>query len=87
VLIEAHFVARQSNAANRAGYIRRALVYREAAGAATLQGTVDSTFTRESDNGWNATITVSGNNALLRVEGDAGADVDWESTHVIYDVS
>ena len=48
---------------------------------------MDSTFTRESDNGWNADIQVSGNNILLRVEGDAAQTVNWESTHRTFDVA
>jgi len=63
------------------------VVYREGGGSATLQGTVDSTLTRESVGGYSATIVVSGNNALIQVDGATGHTVNWESTHVTYDVS
>ena len=87
VLIRANFVARRTDAADRAGYIRNAVVFREGGGAATLQGAVDTPFTRESDAGWDATIAVSGNNAILTVNGNAGQTVDWKSEHFTLEVA
>lgn len=82
LLIIAHITARRTDAADRAAYIRRAVVFRESAGVATLLGPVDSALTRESTGGWNATIDVDGgNNARIRIEGDAGNTVKWHSEH------
>jgi hypothetical protein len=87
VFIRAEYVGRRTDAADRAGYVREAVVYREAGGGATLQGTVSTPFTRESDAGWNATIDVSGNNAILTVEGDAGQTVNWRVCYTTVSVS
>jgi hypothetical protein len=77
VTVEALIAARRTDAADRASYVRRASIYREAAGAATRQGSANSDWTEESDNTWNATIDTSGNNARIRVEGDAAQTVNW----------
>lgn len=79
VLLEAEVVGRRTDSPDRAGYIRRALIYREAGGAATIQGTLDSPLTRESDTVWNARIVVSGNDALIQVRGDTGQTVNWKA--------
>jgi hypothetical protein len=77
VLLEVEAVGRRTDSAGRAGYIRRALIYREAGGAATIQGTLDTPLTRESNTAWNTRIVVSGNNALIQVRGDTGHTVNW----------
>jgi hypothetical protein len=77
VLIEGRIVGRRTDAAGRAIYVRRATVYREAAGAATIQGSVDSPYSRETTGGYNATIAVSGNNALIQVRGAAAHTINW----------
>lgn len=80
VLIDVEILARQTNGAGRATYIRRAVVFREATGPATLEGAVDSPFTRESDTPWDATIVVDGgNNALVEVTGQATKEINWEA--------
>lgn len=87
VLIDATVSARETSGADRAGYIRRALVYRESAGIATLVDTVDTTLTRESDVLWDATISVSGNNALVEVTGLAGSTINWRCRYFTVNVS
>lgn len=87
VLIKIDVVGRRTDSADRAGYMRNALVYREAAGSATIQGTIDSSFTRESSAPWDATISVSGNNALVTVKGNTGHTVDWKSIHTIEEIA
>lgn len=82
--IEAVFVARRTDAADRGSYARRAVIFREAAGAATIVGTVDTNLTRESLPGLDGTIAVSGNNVIFTVDGAAGATVNWK---VFYSVS
>lgn len=87
VKIEVDAVARRTDAAARAGYRRAVLVFREAAGSATIQGPVDSDFTRESTGAWNLTIDVTGNDARIRVTGVASQTINWKSTHRILDVT
>lgn len=87
VLVKADIVGRRTNAAGRAGYIRNALVFREAAGAATLEGAVDTPFTRESSGGYNGTLAVSGNNLLVQVQGIAGHNIDWRVRYTVLEVA
>lgn len=87
VKIDVDAVARRTDAAARAGYRRAVLVYREAAGAATIQGSVDSDFTRESTGAWNLTIDVNVNDARIRVTGAAAQTINWKSTHRVLDVT
>lgn len=86
-LIEARISARRTDGGgqDRAGYIRTALAYR-AGGGATLQGTVDSPFTRESTGTYNATIDVNGNDARLRVTGVAGQTIEWRADYSVTEV-
>lgn len=86
VFIHGEFVGRRTNAADRAGFVREALVFREGGGGATLQGAVGTPFSRDS-NAYNATITVSGNDALLVVQGDAGHNVNWRVCYHTVQVS
>lgn len=81
VLIDAYIVGRRTDAAGRAIYVRRAAVYREAAGAATIEGQVDTPLTRESSGGYDATIAVSGNNAIITVKGLAAHTINWTVKH------
>lgn len=83
VWIEASIVGRRTNAAGRGKWTRGALVYRESAGAATMEGSVWTPLTIESDAAWDVTITVSGNNALIRVTGVVGHNLNWVSRHVL----
>ena len=77
--ITARIIARDQagTSAQRAFYTVEALVYREAAGTATLQGTANQVTAIESAAGLNATITVSGNNALVTVTGIAATNIGW----------
>jgi hypothetical protein len=74
--VYAYFVARRTDAPDRAAYVRQAAVYREGGGGATLQGLVSTPFTRESAV-YNATFAVTGNTVEARVTGFAGHTVDW----------
>lgn len=86
-LIDVDIIGRRTDAADRAGYVRRALVYREAAGAATMQGTEDTSLTRESSGTWDARINTSGNNVIIEVKGGAGASVNWKSRYRMTNVA
>jgi len=66
-----------------AAFKREALVYRQSAGSATLQGSVNSSFTMKSDATWDTTISVSGNNALITVQGVAGKTIDWINKYLV----
>lgn len=81
-LLEARIVGRRTNGADRACYIRRVAVYREAAGVATIQGAIATDFTRESA-AYNGTISVTGNNVSIDVKGLAAHDVSWSVTYVL----
>jgi hypothetical protein len=81
VLIEARIVGRRTDAAGRGIYVRRATVYREAAGAATIEGSVDTPYSRETTGSYNAQINVSGNNALIQVRGAAAHNINWTCRH------
>ena len=83
VWIEVDVIARRTNAADRGKWKRGALVYRESAGAATREGSVWTPLTIKSDAAWDVDIAVSGNNALIRVTGAAGHDLNWTSRHVL----
>jgi len=81
MLIRAFIVAFRTDGADQFFYERIAGVFRRAAGAATLQGTVSTPFSRESDGGYNATISVSGNNAIITIKGKASETNNWKSSH------
>lgn len=78
--IEALVVGVQSDGANRASYHLAATVYRTGAGAATLQGSVTSMHTQESNASWDATFTVSVNDIRVSVTGVAATIIEWGST-------
>lgn len=77
---DARIVARRTNAADRAIYQKISCIYRETAGSATLQGSVqDGHSDVESDASWDVTWVVSGNNAILRVTGAGGQNITWQA--------
>lgn len=79
---EANVAARRTAGgatADRAGYRLFCCVFREAAGGATLVGTVVQDA-RESVVGWDATFTVSGNDLRLSVTGEASRTIQWAAT-------
>lgn len=80
-VIDVRCLARRTDVDEAAGYVHRAIVFRRAAGGATLLGAEDSQFTREEDNQWDFEIVVSGNNVLLEVTGRASRNIDWVSFH------
>ncbi len=86
VEIKATVVGRRTNAADRGGFIRQATVFREAAGSATLEGSVTTTRSRKSDPQYDVEINVSGNNALIQVQGDTAHNINWKSHHTIIEV-
>ncbi len=83
VWIEVSVVARRTDAAARAKWTRGALVYRESAGAATMEGSVWAPLTVPGATPYAVTIDTNGNNARVRVTGVAGHDVNWTSRHVV----
>ena len=87
VLIKVGITGRRTDSADRAGYLRNAVVFREAAGSATLQGTVDTPLTRESAVGWNVTISASGNNVIITVKGLGAQTINWKSKHNVQEIA
>lgn len=70
--------ARRSSGLDRGVYERKVMVYREGGGA-TL-GKQHTTFTDESDAGYNLRWEVSGNDLNLMATGAAGQTVYWSGT-------
>lgn len=73
--------------AQRAFYTVEALVYREAAGNATIQGAANQITVIESTAGMDGTITVSGANALVTVTGIAATDLNWHVAAEVQELS
>lgn len=78
--IEALVVGVQSDGTDRASYHIAATVYRTAVGGATIQGTVTSLHTQESNASLDCTITVSSNDARVSVTGIAAETWEWGCT-------
>jgi len=78
--IEAKVTAMKTDGSQRAFYIRRVGVYRNGGGA-TIQGSVDATWTEESDGTWDCTFDVNSNDVRLRVTGPSGVvNLRWRAT-------
>jgi hypothetical protein len=81
--IEARIVARDTASSARAMWVIAGGVYRQGGGAATMIGSsvsLTNQTTGAPANTWTATITVSGNNALISVTGSAGLTVNWAAS-------
>jgi hypothetical protein len=72
-----NITARDTASGNRAAYQRIANVYRQGGGGATLNVGVVATASIESVAAWDATISVSGNNAIVQVTGAAATTINW----------
>lgn len=75
VWIDASLVARDTGSSSRAAYVRQVCVYRQGGGGATILTGVLGPATVESGGiaaNWDATISVSGNNALVTFTNSAG---------------
>lgn len=88
--IEARVVARRTGGAggtaeDGAAYVVRA-AYTTIAGVVTAISTVDAEFTRENQAGWDATLTISGTDVLVRVTGAAQNSVTWHCTAIVSNV-
>jgi hypothetical protein len=80
-------VGRRTDSADRAGYSRRGIFYREGGGGATQQGVTDTYFTEESHGPYNCRLSVSGSNVLVEVKGDTGHTVNWKACYKLTGVS
>jgi hypothetical protein len=87
VMITAHIVGRRTggtagNPQDSAVYIRTAR-FKNVAGTVTIHN-LQSDYTSEDVNQWNATLQVSGTNALVLVQGQTNYNVTWEvHTHIM----
>jgi len=79
--IDARIVGRRTDTADRAAYLRRVCVYREAGAAPVFQGAIATVFTRESATGWQASFQINGNNVEIVVAGNVGQTVNWRSEY------
>lgn len=82
VFVDTQIAGQRTDAADRAAYELKALVFRAGGGGATIQGPVDTTFSRESVGAYDANISVSGNDALVTVRGQTGHTINWTSAHL-----
>jgi hypothetical protein len=70
--------ARRASGLDRAAYERRVMVYREGGGA--ILGKLHTTFTDESDSGYDLSWVVSGNDIQLVATGQSGQTLYWSGT-------
>lgn len=76
VWIDASVIARDTGSASRAAYVRQACIYRQGGGGATILTGVLGPATVETAGiaaSWDASISVSGNNALVTFQNTLGA--------------
>lgn len=89
--VEVHVVARRTGgssgtAEDGAYYILRA-VYKNAAGSATIIGSVGQTVVGESQGGWDATLDTTGATVRVRVTGASNNNITWAMTARVRSVS
>lgn len=80
--IVADVVARRTGGASGtagdgASYRRIGTFTRVSAGGATLVGSLSTPHTAENQSGWDCTLSVSGNDVLVRTTGASGNNVSW----------
>jgi hypothetical protein len=85
--LTADVVGRRTDSADRAGYSRRGIFYREGGAGAVQQGVTDTYFTEESHGPWNCRLSVSGNDVLVQVKGAVGHTVSWRACYRVTEVS
>lgn len=78
--VEAYIVGVQDDGTDRCSYHIAGTVYRTGAGTATLQGTVTSLHTQESNASCDATLTVNSNDIRVSVTGIAAETYEWGCT-------
>ena len=86
VLVETRIIGRVTGPADteRLTYIRRGTYYRDAGGAITLQGTVQTEGTDTEVTGTaDATLAIAGDWVSARVTGVSGKRIRWEATFTI----
>ncbi len=84
ITIKAHFIAKRTDASNSQGaaYERWGTFFRDGVGV-QQEGSLYTPYSRQTPNTLNATMTISGNNVLLTVNGNVGETYDWR---VYYEV-
>jgi hypothetical protein len=87
IVITAWVAARRTDDADRGGYQRQAVVYRENGGNATRQGNTQTLLTRESRAAYQVFINVSGTDALIQVRGINGHSINWKCRYFTTEVS
>jgi len=72
-------IARDQAGTERALYEREVLVYRQGAGAATIEGSVSGPVTVESNAALDCDLVVAGNDVKAQVTGLAATTIDWKA--------
>jgi hypothetical protein len=75
-LVTVKIQARRDTGLDRAAFERKAMYYREGAGA-VLSTKVHTIFTDKTDSAYDVTLSVSGNNLLIQVKGKVGHNLSW----------
>lgn len=65
------------NGTTQGAVYKRSMCVRNAAGTLTMVGSVDNTDTKEDNNLWDCTLSISGANILVRVQGVAATVISW----------
>lgn len=80
VAIMVDIVGKRTDGTGRLAHRRRTMAYREGAGAAALQGGVNTPMTKTGGGAggvWDATIDLSSNTLRVIVKGEATSDIEW----------
>jgi hypothetical protein len=80
VVIMVDVAGKRTNGTGRLGHRRRAMAYREGAGAAALQGGVNTPMSKTGGGAggvWDATIDLSSNTLRVIVTGAAAENIEW----------
>jgi|SRR3972149_2016780 len=87
--LRANIAAVKSDGTKRACYEVSVCVYRTAGGAAIIEGSETKVVISESDATWNCTWAISGNNAILKANGNTAIaeTVKWKGSVEIVKIS
>lgn len=67
----------RTNGEDYAFYIKRIIVRRIGTADASFIGSIDSPLNRDTDNSYDFTLGLSGNDMLFRIKGDNGHNLNW----------
>lgn len=85
--ISAQIVGVKSDGTDRASYNFIGTYYRTGAGNATIQGSVTTTHTEESNSSWSCVLDTNSNDVRVRVTGVAATTIEWSCSISYLNVS